>query len=479
MAIVAISTNPAAGPVGVRFVALETFHPVEVVTFTDRGWLARGAFRAGEGLSYWDVDRLVPAGTVVELGGLPLGPGADSVIAFVGVLAPDGSPTDSLLFGVQLGGAWQADATSDATSARPPALAGFEVALGAFLDCAYAGPTVGTRSELLARVADADNWTCHDTIRPAAPSSFTVYVDRGRGCGVDAECGPGMFCSYGVCCDSECRRTEPGHCVTCDFGNFDPRTGTCGPAPATTLCRTGRGPCDPMDHCDGVGAECPPNVPLGPAHVCRAPTGGCDPAEACDGVAPECPADVVATPGATCRPSLGACDPEEVCADGPACPDDRRVPDGTACDDGLACTASSSCEAGRCAGPVPLACDDGDPCTADACRDEGGCDHAPIAGCCEDAADCDDGDPCTRDACGADHACERAPSCDAGELARDAGADAGAVHVGGGACGCGVPRDRAPGGGLAALLVLAIRGCRASASRAPRGRGCSAPSSRR
>ncbi|MCB9593168.1 MAG: hypothetical protein H6719_10585 [Sandaracinaceae bacterium] len=409
VAVVSIHTNPAMGPPTFQLVTLEAFHPVEIVIFTDRGWLASGAFRAGEGEVYWDVDRFVPAGTVVELGGLTLSPGADSVVGFVGALMPDGTPTDSLLFGANLGGAWAADATSDTTSALPPSLAGFEVALGPGLDCAYAGPVVGTRSELLARIGDPDNWTCSDTERLSAPAAFTVYADRGRGCGVDADCGPAAFCAYGVCCDTECRRAEAGHCLTCDFGNGDPRTGTCGPAPTTQLCRTGRGPCDPMDHCDGVDTECPPNAPLGPTDVCRASTGGCDPAEVCDGVSAECPPDARSAVGAVCRPSRGPCDPAEVCADGVVCPDDVVVPDATECDDGLRCTSASSCQAGICSGPVPLECEDGDACTADACSDEGGCTHTPIVGCCVADADCDDGDPCSRDACGVDGWCVATP----------------------------------------------------------------------
>lgn len=446
VAVVAVHTNPATGPAGFAFVTLEAFHPVEVVTFTDRGWRASGAFRAGEGETYWDVDRFVPAGSVVGLGGLALEPGADSIVAFVGVLAPDGTPTDSLLFGLRLGGAWDADATSDATSAMPPALAGFEVAPGPGLDCAYAGPTVGTRAALLARIGDASAWTCSDAARPAPPGAFTVYADLGAGCGVDGDCEPGAFCAYGVCCDSACRRDEAGHCLTCDFGAFDPRTGHCGPAPTTQLCRTGRGPCDPMDHCDGAGTECPANVVLGPETICRASSGGCDPPEVCDASSADCPADVRSPEGAVCRPSRGACDLEERCAGAVTCPEDVTVADGTACDDGLVCTASSSCEAGVCAGPVPLACDDGDRCTADSCDDRGGCAHAPIAGCCAEDLDCDDGDDCTRDACGAGGWCAPpARVClDAGVVGMDAGGIIGSEPAPpAGGCGC-----RVGGGGV-------------------------------
>ncbi|MEZ4337134.1 MAG: hypothetical protein R3B82_10945 [Sandaracinaceae bacterium] len=467
VALVAIHTNPATGPVGFAFVTLEAFHPVEVVTFTDRGWQATGAFRAGEGETYWDVDRFVPAGTVVALTGLGLDPGADSVVAFVGVLAPDGTPTDSLLFGLHLGGPWETDATSDTTSGLPPSLAGFEVAPGPGLDCAYAGPTVGTRSVLLAAIGDPAEWSCSDATRPAAPAALTVYADLGRGCGVDTDCAPGAFCAYGVCCDSECRRAEAGHCLTCDFGGFDPRTGHCGPAPTTQLCRTGRGVCDPMDHCDGVGTECPVNVVLGAETVCRASAGGCDPPEVCDGASVDCPADVISPAGTVCRASRGVCDVEEVCAGEVACPADATVEDGTDCDDGLVCTVSSSCAAGSCAGPVPLECDDGDRCTTDSCSDEGGCVNAAVAGCCAADADCDDGDACTRDACGADGWCAPpAQVCaDAAIEPMDAGVAVGAEPgVTPAGCGCGVSRRARLGGWLLGCVLAALAlGARAGA----------------
>jgi len=454
VAVVAVYSNPSTGAPSFSFVTLAAFHPVEVVTFTDRGWEAAGRFRAGEGLAYWDVDRFVAEGTVIERPSmLSLEPGDDSIVAFVGALMPDGTPTDTLLFGIRLGGPWDADATSDATSAMPPSLAGYELAVSGGLDCAYAGPTVGSRAALLARIGDPSEWTCSDVERPAAPAAFTVYRDLGATCVGDADCGPGVFCAYGVCCDSECRRDEAGHCLTCDFGLGDARTGHCGAAPTTYLCRLGAGPCDPADRCDGVSPECPPNAPLGPAEVCRPSVGGCDPAEVCDGVSPRCPPDVSSDPGAVCRPSDDPCDLEEVCGDGVECPPDDALADGAPCDDGLVCTASSACVDGRCAGPVPLECDDDDPCTADACADDGGCTHAPIDGCCGDDAACDDGDPCTLDRC-AERSCVSAPApgcADAGagvdaSVAIDAGSarDAGAPPEPAPACACRAASPRRP-----------------------------------
>lgn len=455
VAVVAIHTNPS-GTVSFAFAAMTTFHPVETIRFTDRGWLAEGRFRndASEGELSFDVERTIAAGTVIELpgtGAVALEAGADQVFAYVGPTTADGTPTDTLLFGLTLGGPWAADATSTGDSALPPSLAGLEVALGAHLDCAYAGPTVGTRSALLASIGDPARWTCSDAVRPAPPAAFTVYADRGEACGVDADCGPGVFCAYGVCCESACRRDEAGHCATCNYGPGDPRNGTCGPAPTSYLCRTGRGPCDPMDHCDGVSVECPPNEVLDT--ICRPSTGGCDPAERCDGVQPSCPADARAEVGSVCRPSRGVCDPEERCAGEVDCPVDVVAPEGTECDDGLECTASSSCAAGVCAGAIPRECDDGDRCTADACRDEGGCLSTPVAGCCHEDADCDDGDPCSVDTCGADGWCVAPTSA----RCPDAGSTDGGVVDGppAGGCGCATAVGGPPSG-AAALAWLAL-----------------------
>jgi len=310
VAIVAAYADSSHGPVGFAFVPLVDFHPVEVVAFTDRGWRADGRFRAGEGFAYWDVERSVTAGTVFERS-LSLDAGGDSIVAFVGALDPDGAPTDSLLFGLRLGGAWDADATSDETSALPPALAGLEVAL-AGTDCAYTGPTEGTRSALRGLIADPARWTCSDTARPAAPTAFTVFGDLGDGCGTDADCGPGVPCAWGVCCESECGRDEVGHCARCYA-----ETGECGPASEFQSCRLSAGPCDVLDKCDGVSLECPADARREAGYACRAAVDACDAPETCDGVAAECPIDAAVDCDDGDRCTADACDAIEGCAHAP------------------------------------------------------------------------------------------------------------------------------------------------------------------
>jgi hypothetical protein len=328
VAIVAIYTGPGDAEVSFHFVTLSDFHLGESIGFTDRGYLASGAFRPGigEGETRWDVAAPTRGGTVVFLpagSGLDLGRRADQLFAFTGAIGDDGSFSDLLVYGLNLGGPWAADATDAATSSLPPSLASANVALGSVSNCAYSGATRGSKAELLALIGDALSWTCSDTEQPRPPTSFTVLAALGDSCTDDADCVVG-FCAEGVCCDTECRRREPGHCSACNFGPADPRTGTCQAAPTTYLCRSSRGDCDPPEMCDGVSTECPENGRASATTVCRASTGACDPEESCTG-------------------------------SDDACPDDVRT------------TLSS--------------CDDDDPCTADGCDVMGGCMHVPVEGC--------------------------------------------------------------------------------------------------
>jgi hypothetical protein len=95
-----------------------------------------------------------------------------------------------------------------------------------------------------------------------------------------------------------------------------------------------------------------------------------------------------------CR-GAGTCDPlDGTCALGPP------VVDGTTCPDGDSCNGDELCTAGTCGEGLPIVCDDGDACTTDTCAPESGsCGTAPIANCCNEAADCADDDHCTIDSC--------------------------------------------------------------------------------
>ncbi len=137
----AFSGYGSSGTDQFSFVLLRDVTAGTTVTFTDRGWLAAGGLRSGEGtfeltftadygcgseflavmspLEVLDSGGVV-AGTTVG-GGLQLSTSGDQVFAYQG---PEPTPGDdaSLLAGVQMNGGWDADATSTNTSALPSAL---------------------------------------------------------------------------------------------------------------------------------------------------------------------------------------------------------------------------------------------------------------------------------------------------------------------------------------------------------------------
>lgn len=133
----------------------------EVIRFTDNGWLAAGGFRVNEGLFDYTVPAGTPVGTVVPLegvlGNFDLATGGDSLIAFTGEAS---SP--NLLLAVDFADnnvTYAADATSSNASAVPTGLTFGENALAFALDnAAYAGPTTGSRDQILAAIADESNW---------------------------------------------------------------------------------------------------------------------------------------------------------------------------------------------------------------------------------------------------------------------------------------------------------------------------------
>lgn len=177
-----------------------------------------------------------------------------------------------------------------------------------------------------------------------------------------------------------------------------------GIAPADTVCRPARGPCDVVELCDGETTACPGDVlvatgadcrvdgeqgsctgvspdcvagcvagapcdtgnacergeiecstgqPLcvavglkGEGTICRDVAGDCDAPEVCDGVSATCPDDgfLPATEG--CRESQGLCDPAETCTgDSAACPVNALLAAGESCRaaDGL-CDKEDVCD---------------------------------------------------------------------------------------------------------------------------------------
>jgi autotransporter-associated beta strand protein len=194
---VAIIGYDSTNPDEFRIVFLSSVSANDVVNFTDNGWINTGAFRTTENsLTY-----IVPtgghaAGTTVNWanGQVITGTGwnssgptnfsfnssGDSLIAYTGTLA---SPT--LIYGLQQGATWDADATSASTSSEPTAANNgtlvSRVTTNAFggNNGYYSAPmTAGTKTLLQVAISNATNWTASaDPTRQASSnfkSAFTV-----------------------------------------------------------------------------------------------------------------------------------------------------------------------------------------------------------------------------------------------------------------------------------------------------------------
>ena len=361
--VVGLSTGPTPT---VALMALVELHEGDAVLLTDRGWLASGGFRSGEGqVVHTSQPLIVAAGTVIQVAlqpgssGMAVDPTGDQIILLRGGITPSGAPTGPLLDVFHTGGPFQSDALSDASSALPPAMLEHSLALATGGPWGYVGPTSGTRAELRAAIRDPGNWMSG----AAPPTRFEVIGLRGEPCGMDGECITG-FCTDGVCCDTSCDRAGTERCAFCNWGVGVADTGTCRPLsagatcrsardlcdaaelcdgvsptcppdtvhPNTRLCRFGTGPCDPTDFCDGLSPACPPNARSPAGTVCRPGATACDAPETCDGLSPQCPTDALATVGAVCRPAESVCDVAEVC-DGasPQCPADSVAEAGIPC----------------------------------------------------------------------------------------------------------------------------------------------------
>jgi hypothetical protein len=215
--------------------------------------------------------------------------------------------------------------------------------------------------------------------------------DDGNACTSDDRCIGG---EDGVCAGTEVQCA--GACLT---GVCHPVHG-CEPQAATTSCDDADA-CTVGDHCSGEDAACLPGLPRvcaapcltgacdslrgclpeAAGSVCRQAAGACDVAERCDGLAADCPPDVFRPSTIECRPAAPVCDRPEHCDGvGENCPPDGFAPATAACDDGDACTVGDHCagDAADCvAGDQRMSCDDGDPCTPEQCAD-GACVAAAI-----------------------------------------------------------------------------------------------------
>lgn len=195
VAIVGFSADAVTGGKGLALVVLTTVSSPETIVITDNGWTAAGAFRSGEGTYTFTIPTGLPAGTVIYISNLNATPviTASNGTALTGTksgsIDPSGSgdaflvyqgsaASPTFLFAVDFADGnttYSGDATNTNTSAVPPGLTYGVNALGFGLDNgAYTGPLSGSRSEILANIANPANWTTNDTTLPAYPGSFTI-----------------------------------------------------------------------------------------------------------------------------------------------------------------------------------------------------------------------------------------------------------------------------------------------------------------
>lgn len=162
-------------PDAFAFVLLRNVGSGTSLTFTDNGWRSTGVFRTGEGSFTWTAATDLPAGTVVRptVSSVAFSVSGDQILAHQGT---SGSPTFIYALNSEAIG-WQADSTTSNDSALPTGLVNgtSAVAIDEIDNAIYAGPTSGTRAQLLAAISNKANWTVNDTIRFTMPSAaFTV-----------------------------------------------------------------------------------------------------------------------------------------------------------------------------------------------------------------------------------------------------------------------------------------------------------------
>ena len=124
------------------FLLLKSVSSGEVISFTDRGWLAAGGFRVGEGTLTLSLQDNYSCGTefrlfeengtwkavelssgsapsLTEEGDFSLSSSGDQIIVYASNTAPLVGTEDSFITALQFAGDWQSDATGSVESAQP------------------------------------------------------------------------------------------------------------------------------------------------------------------------------------------------------------------------------------------------------------------------------------------------------------------------------------------------------------------------
>ncbi|BBF93624.1 ExeM/NucH family extracellular endonuclease [Blastochloris tepida] len=191
---IAIIGMNADNPDDFSFVLLTDVTAGTEITFTDSGWKASGGFRANEGAKKWTAATDLSAGTVINFtadaaqfttandsyvgtSGLSLSTDGDQLIAFQGT-----SSAPTLLFALSIHGNAFSDATDAQSTALPAGLVENVTALargaGAPGDewdnVVYTGPTSGTKTEILAAIGNAANWSGSNSSLTQITADFAV-----------------------------------------------------------------------------------------------------------------------------------------------------------------------------------------------------------------------------------------------------------------------------------------------------------------
>ena len=165
------------------FVLLKDVNAGTSINFTDRGWLATGGFRAGEGTITVEFCRPYSCGDEFNvfnapheikdangqlagtISGSPLQPSTsgDQIFAYQG-------PETNLITGIQMNGAWDTDATSTNTSAKPSAFTDGVNSVSftperenAYLDCSKIS------SASAAQINNSANWITSNSTSATLP----------------------------------------------------------------------------------------------------------------------------------------------------------------------------------------------------------------------------------------------------------------------------------------------------------------------
>ncbi len=208
------------------------------IHFTDYGWLASGGFRTTgtninrEGALTWTAGSELSCGTEITITtatrsastgnvaiasfaslGMILDQSGDQVFGFQGTLA---SPV--FLSAIHMNGNWDADATSQITSARPSGLTdgvnaiSFDLAVdnAAFSACPASGTLAGTATAVSAMINNNSNWNTSDTGGITVPESCTYEPCTTEVCTV-FEMVPGSFVISDPCDCNEDQSANGAH----------------------------------------------------------------------------------------------------------------------------------------------------------------------------------------------------------------------------------------------------------------------------